>query len=458
MEHKVVAGDVLGVWFSDSLVGHLQRKSENVVEIAFRYSAEWLNFSAAFPISLRMPLSPEEYGPRTTYPWFMNLLPEGRSLQIIGNVLKVAEIDVFAMIEEMGGDLPGALEVRRDSTATASYGHSPSIRRLSESELAACIRLLPERPVLVGGEGVTMSMAGAQEKLPVIKIKGGQLALPLYGMASTHILKPRNKKFRDSVPNEAYCMTLAKAAGLSAAPVSIGRAEDIDYLLVRRYDRVIDGRTIRRIHQEDLCQATGFPPYLKYEWNREIQRHGPNLKDCMVAIGQAPGATTNKMRFFEAMLFSILTGNVDAHSKNYSLLVKHAEHVEFAPIYDVMNGNIYPEVTPNLAMKVADKQRGGHLHGRHWERFAEQNGLSPTHIKNRVSTISKAVLEKAHIVAEEMADKFGNASVYREIAGYIDDYCRRMLVNLKTAPSADKVLSLEEMPQERKETGGNVDE
>ncbi len=446
-EHQIVTGDTLGVWFSDNLVGHLKRKSENIVDIAFSYSDEWLTHPGAFPISLTMPMSAREYGPETVYPWFMNLLPEGRALQIVGNVLKVAEIDVFAMIEEMGGDLPGALAIRRHADPVASYGHPPGVRRLTEAELADCIRLLPERPVLVGSEGVSMSMAGAQDKLPVIRMKGGQLALPLYGMPSTHILKPRNKKFRDSVPNEAYCMMLAKAVGLQVAPVSIGHAEDIDYLLVRRYDRVIDGGTIRRIHQEDLCQATGFPPYLKYEWNQEIQKHGPSLADCMGAIGRAPGGAMNRIRFFEAMLFNILTGNVDAHLKNYSLLIKSGGQIEFAPIYDVMNGDIYPGVTRNLAMKVADKQRGGHLHGRHWERFADENGLSPTHIKNRVAAISKSVLEKAPIVAEDMANTFGDAGVYQEIFKYVCDYCRRMLSNLKTTPDAEDTQTIAALPR-----------
>lgn len=435
MSHPIIVGDTLDVWFADKLVGYIERKSESVLDIAFRYADGWRDIPGAFPVSLSMPLSQPDYGPDKTYPWFMNLLPEGRALQIIGNVLNIAELDVFAMLEEMGGDLPGALEVRRHGAV--NYAHAPAVRPLTESELAGCIRILPERPVLVGGEGVTMSLAGAQDKLPVVRLKDGRLALPLYGMPSTHILKPRSNKFRDSVPNEAYGMMLAKAVKLYVAPVAVGQAEDIEYLLVQRYDRVIEGRNVTRVHQEDLCQATGFPPYLKYEWNREIQMHGPSLKDCMDTIGSAPNSAVNKMRFFDAMLFNILVGNVDAHSKNYSLLLRGGEAVELAPIYDVMNGDIYPDMTRNLAIKVGSKQRGGHLHGRHWNRFAEENGLSPTHVRKRVATMSKAVLEKAPEVAEFMGSKFGNPGIYREICHYVTDYCRRMLTNLKTNPKPD---------------------
>lgn len=141
-----------------------------------------------------------EHDPKVAYPWFLNLLPEGRALETIGAVLKISELDVFAMLEDMGGDLPGALEIHRKRPE--DYAHEPGIRPLTEAELAECIRLLPDRPVLVGEEGITMSAAGAQDKLPVIRLKDGRLALPTYGMPSTHILKPRNEP-RDEGSHEA---------------------------------------------------------------------------------------------------------------------------------------------------------------------------------------------------------------------------------------------------------------
>jgi serine/threonine-protein kinase HipA len=435
MTTQVVAGDVVDVWFDGHLVGHVERRSEVLTDIAFRYVPSWSESAGSFPISLAIPLDQLEHSPATTYPWFMNLLPEGRALQMVGSALKVSEIDVFAMLAEMGGDLPGALEIRQHDAAPRAV--NPHYHRLTENELAACIRRLPERPLLVGEVGIAMSAAGAQEKLPVVRYRDGTLGLPLDGAPSTHILKPRNKKLHDSVPNEAYCLKLARAAKLQAVPVEIGRAEDIDYILVRRYDRTIEGRTVRRIHQEDLCQATGYPPFLKYEWNREVGRHGPQIKDCMDLLGHTQGQALNKMRFFESMLFNVLVGNVDAHSKNYSLVIRGISDITMAPLYDVMNGDIYPDVTQNLAMKIAGKQRGRHIHGRHWERFSVQNGLSPTQVKHRVADVSRAVLASAPDVAETMDRELGNVGICYEISGYVVDYCRRMLANLDTEPASE---------------------
>src|SRR3546814_8508891 len=68
----------------------------------------------------------------------------------------------------------------------------------------------------------------------------------------------------NSVETEAFAMRLAAAAGLAVAAVEPRRASAIPYLLVERYDRSDAGGTIRRIHQEDFCQALGIEPEQKY--------------------------------------------------------------------------------------------------------------------------------------------------------------------------------------------------
>lgn len=427
-DHAVETGDTLQVWYSTHLVGHIVRLSQAVVDIGFRYDPGWLAYRHAFPISVTMPLTQADYAAETAYPWFLNLLPEGRAREIVGRLLNVAEVDVFAILDHMGGDLPGALEVWRAGKQQALP--APSYQHLDEATLARLIRELPERPLLAGKEGVTMSAAGAQDKLLVCRLDDGSLALPLNGAASTHILKPRILRFRDSVPNEYYCLKLAGAAGLNAAPVSLGQAEDIEYLLVDRYDRETVRGQVRRIHQEDLCQATGFPPSLKYEWNHEEGRPGPSLRLCMDALGRTPSPALNKPRFLDAILFNVLVGNVDAHAKNYSLLIRDAGTIFLSPLYDVMNGSIYEGVTPNLAMKIAGKQRGNHIHGRHWQRFAEENGLSGQGVKRRVRQISLKVAQAAPDVAATLGAIDGRAALYQEICSHVSDCCRRMIANL----------------------------
>lgn len=436
-----MAGQKLDVWYADRLVGQIERKSASVLDIDFSYDAAWMAAKDAFPVSIRMPLSVQRHEPAIVYPWFLNLLPEGRTLETVGAILHIHEADVFAILQEMGGDVAGALEIRRNGEPPPEG--KPRNRRLTEAELAETIKRLPERPLLVGEDGIRMSVAGAQEKLPVVRYADGGIGLALNGAPSTHILKPRNSKFRAAVENEAFCLRLAAAVKLPAAEVSMHSAAGVDYLLVKRYDRIIENGAVRRLHQEDFCQATGFPPSLKYEWNAHIQRKGPGLKACLDALNLTSAVAVNKIRFMDYMLFSVLCGNVDAHAKNYSLLIRGGANITMAPLYDVMNGDIYENVTRNLAMRIAGKQRGGYIYARHWDRFAEENGLSKTQVRRRVTELTTAVLNAVPGVVEQLNKSNMPSPAYKEIGGYVTTYCRNMLSNLKSDPVDDESSAAE---------------
>jgi len=128
----------------------------------------------------------------------------------------------------------------------------------------------------IGGE-----CASAQDKLPIY-ISKDKVYLPAENKASSHILKPQIRGFADTAHNEAFCMMLAKrifSPALRIPGVSIWHGErgvELDAMVIERYDRekLKDGR-IRRIHQEDFCQALGCPADQKYE-----NEGGPGLKEC----------------------------------------------------------------------------------------------------------------------------------------------------------------------------------
>ncbi|MBB4363063.1 HipA-like protein [Bradyrhizobium sp. CIR18] len=50
------------------------------------------------PVSTRMPLARRLHDPHVVYTWLLNLLPEVRTLQTIGAILRIAETDVFALL------------------------------------------------------------------------------------------------------------------------------------------------------------------------------------------------------------------------------------------------------------------------------------------------------------------------------------------------------------------------
>jgi serine/threonine-protein kinase HipA len=193
-------------------------------------------------------------------------------------------------------------------------------------------------------------LAGVQEKLVLTRMTDGSWGRPVDGTPSTHILKPEIASFPDTVENEALCMRIAQHLGLSVAAIDTTEIAGRKLIVVERYDRRVfaDG-TVERIHQEDLCQATGVPPEAKYQ-----EDGGPSLRriaDILAAVA-APGSLE---RLLQAVTVNCLVGNGDAHAKNFSLLHHPTGALTLAPLYDLMCTQWYGD--DRLAMYVDDVHR-----------------------------------------------------------------------------------------------------
>ena len=62
------------------------------------------------------------------------------------------------------------------------------VQWLSDAEVVVILDELPRHPMLAGKDGLRLSLAGAQDKLPVV-FGGACIGLPLNGTPSSHILK-----------------------------------------------------------------------------------------------------------------------------------------------------------------------------------------------------------------------------------------------------------------------------
>ena len=374
--------------------------------LVLRYEPAWRTGARAFPISLTMPLTRAEHPAEVVIPWLMNLLPEGEPLRAMTRAMGVSRDDILGLIDETGRDLAGALTVGRPRP-----GEAPALTPIAtDADLERIIDGLPAKPFLVGDEGVSMSLAGAQDKLPLALIDG-RLAIPVGGASSTHILKPDNPKLLGSVQNEALCMVLARRCGLPTAPVTTGLAGQRSYLLVTRYDRVDrDGRTVR-LHQEDFCQALGKPPVAKYQHNSSGVV-GPSLPQMFALVREHMTARDINW-LLDAVIFNVAIGNVDSHAKNYSILLT-PQNAALAPFYDLMSGLDWPHITQNHAQDIGGQRRGRHIYGRHWRRMAEEAGLAGPATVRRVTALTERLLaELPAAVAEVAAMPAGGARLDR---------------------------------------------
>jgi serine/threonine-protein kinase HipA len=362
----------------------------------FTYDPNWVALRGAFPISLTMPLRSERIAPDTFLPWAANLLPESEQLRTLGQILGMAHSDVIGLLSAIGRDTAGALSIGEPGR-TASVQWRPTDK---PEDLERVIEELPSKPFLVGEEGVSMSLAGVQTKLAVSIDDERRVCIPMNGSPSTHILKPDAPRLSGGVQNEAFCLTLARRMKIPTPNITTGQAGKRTYLLVERHDRTNVGGRWRRLHQEDYCQALGKPPSAKYESNQTGIR-GPTLKD-MFELTRRHLSSINILHLLDMVVFNVLACNTDAHAKNYSIMIR-GNGASLAPMYDVMCGEVWDNVTKNLAQKIAGKSRGDYLKGGHWQRFARECGLNPRQVLDRVGMLAKSAMVEAEAAASEVA-------------------------------------------------------
>lgn len=399
----------LTVWWAGTTVGRLALDRHGAMR--FTYDSGWIEDRSAPPISFSLPRRPESFSTRLCLPFFEGLLPEGAQRDAVAVALGVSPSNTFRILAGLGAELAGALTLLPDHEEPPEVVTGTAPEPLLDEELLLLLDTIRARPFLAGlgqesggpagapGEGLRMSLAGAQSKLPVV-LADERVALPVPGQPTTHILKPPIPGLDHPTENEAFAMRLASRMGLRVASVRPAVVADTAYLLVERYDRrsAPDG-TVERLHQEDFCQALGFVPQRKY-----ASDGGPGFPECFELVRRVctrPAVAV--LRLLDAAIVHVLLGNADAHGKNYSLLRGPEGELGLAPLYDLLSTVAYPRYTPRFAMNIAGRRTLEELRRIDWERFASRCGMAPPFVRQRVRELCDLASRRAGAVAEELA-------------------------------------------------------
>lgn len=386
----------LTVWWDGVVVGSLGLDRHGAMR--FAYGGDWIAEPAAPPVSFSLPKRPESFSARACAPFFEGLLPEGSQRDAVAAALGVSSSNTFRLLAALGEEVAGALtlcpEGVRPSVSEVGGG-----RMLSDDGLVELLDTIRTRPFLAGQEeGLRLSLAGAQSKLPVV-VTGHGIAVPSPGQPTTHILKPPIPGLAATTENEAFAMRLSAELGLRVAPVEVRVVGGRPFLLVERYDRRVgaDG-TVRRLHQEDFCQALGVPPARKY-----ASDGGPGFARCFDLLRRVctrPAAVV--LELLDAAITQVLIGNADAHGKNYSILHDPAAAATLAPLYDLMCTVAYPHLAATLAMKIGRRGALKEFRPGTWNRFARDCGLSVPFVRRRVRELCEVARERCEGVAAEL--------------------------------------------------------
>ena len=417
----------LEVWLFADRVGTLALVDGR---LNFCYAPGWLSLPNAVALSASLPLQAEPFDDRKTRPFFAGLLPEGQMRRLIAQQFQVSGQNDFALLDRIGGECAGAVTFLEPGQALPASTHGDDVQWLSDEEVVAILDELPSRPMLAGKDGLRLSLAGAQDKLPVV-FDGARIGLPRNGTPSSHILKPAIHAVEDSVTNEGFCLALAEALQLKPAKSKIHSVGDRPFLLIERYDRVADAQGHwQRLHQEDFCQALGIAPEMKYQ-----NEGGPDLSQCFDLVRRVTRPSAPQiLRLLDYVIFNALIGNHDAHAKNFSLL--HSGKTVLAPFYDTLSTAVYPTLTPKMAMKIGNKYKFSEVQARHWDQFAEDVGLSRAQTKRRILELAKSLPATARKLQSDPGHSFAGNAVVERIIALIEQRCALTIRRL-TDPAAE---------------------
>ena len=404
----------LEVWLSGAHIGTLSQVDGR---LSFAYAP-----GATTPLSQSLPIRSEPFDDRAARPFFAGLLPEGGKRKQIAKTLQISTQNDYALLDSLGGECAGAVTLLEPGQSPRALDGARDVRWLDHAQLLQVLDEMPLRPMRAGDDGLRLSLAGAQDKLPVIlDADGVRVGLPLNGSPSTHILKPPIAGVDGSVFNEAFCMALASGFKLDVARTQIQAISDgkqqRHYLLVQRYDRQTDFPG-QRLHQEDFCQALGIVSEHKYQ-----NEGGPGLAQAFALLRSAtrPSAP-HTLKLLDYVVFNALIGNHDAHGKNFSLLYTPAGAV-LTPLYDALCTAVYPTLTDKMAMKIGSKYKFSEVMARHWEQFAVEATLSPAQVKKRILDIAKRLPDVARATQTTLQSLGNDHPIIDRIVTLIDQRC-----------------------------------
>ena len=244
------AVDVADVYKGTRLAGYLTKISEGV---SFEYTHDYIsgeNDAVASTLPVRE--APYVTGAGAVPAFFAGLLPEGARLHAVVAAVKTSPDDELSLLLAVGEDTVGDVRI-------VPHGERP----------AAGSQTLPTKSrdvsfVDMFAQSIDPLIAELDRALPGVqdKLSNAMMSFPMRGTKGPAILKLNPPAFPRIVENEAFCLGLARRAGLSVPKFEVIEDRDgVSGLLVERFDRRIVNGTVKRLAQEDACQLLNrWPP------------------------------------------------------------------------------------------------------------------------------------------------------------------------------------------------------
>lgn len=397
---------------NEILVGKLEKSSTG--SLTFIYDEKWLNTKGARPISLSLPLINRPFFGDIVYNFFDNLLPDNPQIRSrIQAHFHIPTSEPFDLLSSIGKDCVGAIQLlTSDIKNPQNQNH---FQRINAKEIAAILRNTKKNPLGMSNkfDDFRISIAGAQEKSAFL-FWDKRWNLPLGMTPTSHIFKlpigfiqHQNLDLSDSCENEWLCSQIAEAFDLPVAKCEIHHFEDVKALVVERFDRKLlsDGKKLLRLPQEDMCQALGISPNLKYQSDG-----GPGIENIMKFLLGGEDSINDRDLFYKAQVLFWLLAAIDGHAKNFSIFIEPDGKYRLTPLYDIMSA--YPLMANKqlqdrkIKMAMALKGKSNHYH---WHNIQRRHFIETAHLSNysreKAEQILDDMLMKVEQVIEQVSKK-----------------------------------------------------
>lgn len=371
--------------------------------LTLEYLESWTRSPLAFPLSFSLPITAREHAGKTLENFLWNLLPDNEeTLKAWGREYQVSHRNAFALLGKVGEDCAGAVQFVTDEWLSNNVSGG-EITWIDEKEVEARLRRLNEDRTWTGrrpSDRGHFSLAGAQPKMALL-LEGGRWGVPSGRVATTHILKPPLAHLNGTTENEHACLRLASRLGLTVAESAVGHFGDQVAIVVTRYDRERDeAGSVRRYHQEDLCQALSVHPDTKYQ-----KDGGPSPEAIAGILAQTTDPADALERFLRALVFNFLIGGTDAHAKNFSLIHLPGRKSFMAPLYDLISYDPYVDDEAEFrSLKMAMKIKHYEFENvmpRHWEALSGSFRTSPDQIISVIKEFACAIPDEIAAIRDQ---------------------------------------------------------
>ena len=337
--------------------------------------------------------------------WLEACLPENGSRVPFEERARALKLDrgapplITAPIDILWGntdaEYPGAVRFQRDDEGDEAEDANEYVH-LSDKEIGERLHEA-WRVARQAGKGPERdygdrrsSLSGMRGKIGLTRADDGSWHAARGAALNTWIAKREDDpKLPGEAGVESLCQRTLGRLGIPAAATLSRVFAGEQAVLSERSDRYLEpeNRNARPHHQEEFCQACGWPSALKYDWGRREEPRWEAAYAILERCALNPDSA-------QAMLTRILAacwalGHTDLHRRNLGFLHTPPDEpfgVEVAPMYDVSSG-IGVEKTVQFRMAIGIARQAA-FHGigpTQWLEHAKAAGQDPATVLAIVS-------------------------------------------------------------------------